>query len=134
MSEAVNLETIQSAYAAFGRGDMPALLALIDANVEWVNPGPREVPWAGSFRGHDGVVTFFSAIGASLEFEAFEPQAFFANGDRVVVLGSEKARVKSTGKTFDNPWAHAFTLASGKVIKFHEYSDSAAIAAACRAD
>lgn len=103
MSEAVNLETIQSVYAAFGRGDIPALLALIDATVEWNNPGPREVPWAGSFRGHDGVGTFFSAIGASIDFEAFEPQAFFAQGDRVVVLGTERARVKSTGKTFDSP-------------------------------
>jgi ketosteroid isomerase-like protein len=132
MSEAANLETIQSAYTAFGRGDMPALLALIDANVEWDNPGPREVPWAGSFHGHDGVRTFFLGIGGSVDFEAFEPQAFFAKGDRVVVLGTERARVKSTGKSFDNPWAHAFTLVDGKVVKFHEYSDSAAVAVACR--
>lgn len=44
MSEAANLETIQAAYAAFGRGDIQALMALIDPQVEWDNPGPREVP------------------------------------------------------------------------------------------
>jgi uncharacterized protein len=132
MSEAMNLETIQSAYAAFGRGDIQALLALIDPQVEWENPGPREVSWAGSFRGHDGVGTFFSALGTSVDFEAFEPQAFFAQGDRVVVLGTERARVKRTGKSFTNAWAHAFTLAGAKVVKFHEYGDSAAVAEACR--
>jgi uncharacterized protein len=132
MTTASNLEIIQSAYAAFGRGDIQSLLALIDPQVEWDNPGPREVPWAGSFRGHDGVGAFFSALGASVDFEAFGPQTFFAQDDRVVVLGTERARVKRTGKTFDNPWAHAFTLAGGKVVKFHEYSDSAAVAAACR--
>lgn len=132
MSEAVNLETIQSAYAAFGRGDIQALLALIDAKIEWENPGSREVPWVGSFRGHDGVGTFFAALGAGVDFEVFEPQTFFAQGDRVVVLGTERVRVKRTGKTFDSHWAHAFTLAGGKVIRFHEYNDSAAVAAACR--
>jgi ketosteroid isomerase-like protein len=90
------------------------------------------VPWAGSFRGHDGVGTFFSALGSSVDFETFEPQAFFTQGDCVVVLGTERARVKRTGKPFANAWAHAFTLAGGKVVKFHEYSDSAAVAAACR--
>lgn len=132
MSEAVNLETIRSAYAAFGRGDIQGLLALIDPQVEWENPGPREVSWAGSFPGHEGVGKFFSALGTSIDFEVFEPQAFFAQGDRVVVLGTERARVKRTGKTFTNAWAHAFTLVGGKVVKFHEYSDSAAVAAACR--
>lgn len=132
MSEAVNLETIRSAYAAFGRGDIQGLLALIDPQVEWENPGPREVSWAGSFPGHEGVGKFFSALGTSIDLEVFEPQAFFAQGDRVVVLGTERARVKRTGKTFTNAWAHAFTLAGGKVVKFHEYSDSAAVAAACR--
>lgn len=132
MSEAVNLETIRSAYAAFGRGDIQGLLALIDPQVEWENPGPREVSWAGSFPGHEGVGKFFSALGTPIDFEVFEPQAFFAQGDPVVVLGTERARVKRTGKTFTNAWAHAFTLAGGKVVKFHEYSDSAAVAAACR--
>jgi ketosteroid isomerase-like protein len=132
MSEATNLETIRSAYAAFGRGDVPALMALIDAKVEWDNPGPREIPWAGSFRGHDGVGGFFSALGTGVEFEAFEPRTFVAQGDRVIVLGYERARVKRTGKTFSNHWAHAFKLAGGKVTQFHEYGDSAAVAAACR--
>ena len=132
MNQADNLDTIKSAYAAFGRGDIQALLALIDAQVEWDNPGPAEVPWAGSFSGHEGVGKFFSALGGSVDFEAFEPQAFFAQGDRVVVLGLERARVKRTGKSFVNHWAHAFTLADGKVTQFREYADSAGIAAAFR--
>lgn len=132
MSEATNLQAIQAAYAAFGSGDMPALLALIDTQVEWLNPGASEVPWAGRFSGHDGVGAFFTALGTAVDFEAFAPETFMAEGDQVVVLGHERARVKATGKTYDTRWAHAFTLSGGKVVKFHEYNDSAAIAAACR--
>lgn len=42
-----NLEVVQELYAAFGRGDMPAMLALLDPNVQWDYPGTADVPWAG---------------------------------------------------------------------------------------
>jgi ketosteroid isomerase-like protein len=47
-----------------------------------------------------------------------------------VVLGFEKVRSKRTGRSFENHWAHSFTLADGKIIKFREYAKTAAVAAA----
>jgi ketosteroid isomerase-like protein len=34
-----DLQTLQGAYEAFNRGDIPAVLAVMDANIEWNEPG-----------------------------------------------------------------------------------------------
>jgi ketosteroid isomerase-like protein len=132
MPEKTNLEIIQDAYEAFGRGDIDAVLSVEDPNTELELAGPQEIPWAGTFRGHDGAKAYFAAIAEEAEFDAFEPQTFLADGDRVVVLGVEKVRSKRTGRSYENHWVHAFTLTGGKIIRFREYADTASVAAAFR--
>ena len=130
MGDKTNLDIVKEAYAAFGRGDIAAVLGLQAHNVELEYAGPKQIPWAGSFRGVDGAKQFFAAIEAEADIESFEPQIFVAQEDRVVVLGFEKLRSKRTGRSYENNWAHSFTLAGGKIIKFREYSETAAVAAA----
>jgi ketosteroid isomerase-like protein len=130
MSENTNLDIIKEAYAAFGRGDIAAVLRVQAPNVELEYAGPGQIPWSGNFRGLDGAKKFFAAIEAEAEIDIFEPQTFVAQGDQVVVLGFEKVRSKRTGRSFENHWAHSFTLADGKIIKFREYAKTAAVAAA----
>jgi ketosteroid isomerase-like protein len=62
----------------------------------------------------------------------FEPHTFLAEGDKVVVLGFERVRSRRTGRSYENHWVHAFTLAHGKIVKFREYCDTATVAAAFR--
>ena len=132
MNQRSNLEIVEEGYAAFGRGDIPALLDLMDANVLWDVAGPTEMPWAGSFRGHAGLQEFFGTLDAELDIETFEPRTFVADGDKVVVLGFEKARSKHTGRTYEAHWAHAFTLSGGVVTSFREFTDTAAAVGVCR--
>jgi ketosteroid isomerase-like protein len=132
MSEQANLEIMKEAYAAFGRGDIPAVLSVEDPNIELEIAGPKDIPWSGSFRGHEGAKRYFAAIATEAEFETFEPQTFLAQGDKVVVLGFERVRSKRTGRSYENHWVHAFTLANGKINKFREYCDTATVAAAFR--
>jgi ketosteroid isomerase-like protein len=48
------------------------------------------------------------------------------------VLGEDTARIKATGKVLDSEWAHVFSLRGGKVVSFHEYTDTAAVVAELR--
>jgi ketosteroid isomerase-like protein len=48
-----------------------------------------------------------------------------AQADRVVVLGSLHARVKETGRSYDNEWAMVWTLRDGKVAGWQIYEDTA---------
>jgi uncharacterized protein len=133
MAEQENVRLVREIYAAFGRGDIPTALAALAEDVEWWEPGPTDIlPWAGLRSGRDGVARFFRVLDDTEEIEQFEPQEFIAQGDRVVVLGHERCRIKSTGRNYDNQWAMVFTLREGKVAGFRAYHDTAAIAAAFR--
>lgn len=132
MSERENIEVIKDAYAAFGRGDVAAILASLTDDVEWELPGPAEIAYAGLRHGRDGAAEFFRLLAQSDEVQAFEPRRFLAEGDTVVVLGHYEARVKSTGRIAKTDWVHVFELRNGKVASWREYFDSAAYAQAYR--
>ena len=125
-----NLRVAQGIYSAFGNGDIPAMLTLLADDIEWEHPGPAEIPWAGSFHGHDGVVSFFTAIMENADFVGFEPQTFVADGDRVLVVGTEMLKNKANDREWHTAWCHDYTLMGGKVTKFQEFTNTAAVAAA----
>src|SRR5215210_5597289 len=101
MAEQENIRLVQALYAAFGRGDIPALLDALTDDVEWWEPGPTDVlPWAGLRRGSDQVGQLFRVLDEVEEVQQFQPQEFVAQGDRVVVLGHERCRIKSTGRIY----------------------------------
>jgi uncharacterized protein len=130
MSTEENKRVVQTVFEKFSRGDVAGLLEMINEDAEWAAPGPEAVPYFGERRGPEGALEFFKNLGEGVEFESFEPGDFIAEGDRVVVLGSERGRVRRTGKTFDNLWALVFTIRDGKVAGFRCYENTAAIAEA----
>ena len=132
MSEAQNTKVVQDAYAAFGRGDIPGLLDFMTDDIQWqpVIGTAKSVPFSGARKGKTGVAEFFKIVGETEDFQLFEPREFIAQDDKVVALGHYRAVTKSTGKTFDSPFAMVFTLRGGKVAGFREFTDSAAVNAA----
>jgi hypothetical protein len=127
------VEVVQETYEAVGRGDIPALLDLLTDDVKWTFQGPSVIPFAGTRRGREGVAEFFSLVSGNLEFEQFEPREFVAQGDTVVVLGFERSRIKLTGRTLEQEWAHVYKLRDGKVAEFLALEDTAAHAVAFNA-
>jgi hypothetical protein len=130
MSEAQNTKVVQDAYAAFGRGDIPAVLSAFDDNITWhAAMGATRHPLSNERRGKAAVAEFFKTLPQVQTFEQFEPREFIAQGDKVVALGHYRAKTPG-GKHFDSDWAMVFTLRNGKVVQFREFADSAAINAA----
>ena len=127
MADRDNVQVVRDAYAAFQRGDITALLALVADNVEWhaIKGAEGVAPHAGARRGKAAVADFFAQLGASTEFTRFEPREFIAQGDQVVAIGEYAARVKSTGRSVASDWAMVFTVRDGKVVRFREWTDSA---------
>lgn len=125
MSEQQNIEIVRRGYEAFGHGDMNTLLGLFDEQIEWISPGPADLPTAGRRTGRQQTAEFFTVLNDTFEIQRFEPREFIAQGDRVVVTGIDTSRVKATGKVIEGEWAHIFTLKDGKVVRFQEYQDTA---------
>jgi uncharacterized protein len=125
MSEQENTKVIQEAYAAFMKGDIQGVLALVTDDVEWVIPGPvGMLPTAGTFRGKDGVVKFFAVLNESEQVEVFEPKAFIAQGDMVVATINYRGRPKATNIPVEDELVHIFTLRDGRIARFREYFDT----------
>jgi ketosteroid isomerase-like protein len=125
VSQEQNTRLVQDAYAAFQRGDIPALLNLLADDVSWFVPGPKDIiPFLGQRRGRDQVKQFFSLLANLQESEQFDPRQTIAQGDQVVSLGHYRWRVKSTGRRFESDFAHVFTMQNGKISGFHEYTDT----------
>jgi uncharacterized protein len=126
-----NLEIVRRAYAAFGGGDMPALLALFDPEIVWVNPGPESLSYFGTHRGPAAIAkNVFGFLAENLQFEVFEPREFFANETKVVVLLHMEAVVRRTGQRVVQEVAHVFSIRGGRVVAFHDFQDSWALARA----
>ncbi|MGB8509329.1 MAG: nuclear transport factor 2 family protein [Pyrinomonadaceae bacterium] len=132
MSEQENTEVVRKLFEAFGSGDVPAMLGLIADDVKWTILGPSSVSYYGDRVGHEGVVEFLTQLGSNVEFEKFEPLEFITSGDKVIVTGSERGRVRATGKIFDNDWAMIYILKDGLITSFRCYEDTAAVAEAYR--
>jgi uncharacterized protein len=128
MSPRSNVELVKEAYAAFAAGELKKLLDLMSPDIVWKFPPSNSIPWAGTFAGPGEVTKFFAALTEYSVLEVFEPLHYVAAADRVVVLGRERIRVKSTGLTYASEWAHAVTVLDGKIAAFREYTDTAAIA------
>jgi ketosteroid isomerase-like protein len=132
MSIEKNIQTVKDFFAAIGRGDREALLALVAEDIEWIIPG-EDWPLAGTRHGHAGLADLLETASKTMETYT-EPREFVAQGDRVLVVGFAKGKVKATNKTFEDNWLFAITVRDGKLRSIREYIDTQALARAAQMD
>ena len=131
-TEQQNKAVVGGIYAAFGRGDLPAVLQALADDVLWEHPRPREIPWGGRRQGKEQVAAFFAALADTVAVEDLHVDRQLAEGDCVVALGHERMRVKRSARTYANAWVHVWILRAGRVVAFAEHADTATIAEALR--
>ena len=128
MSIEKNIQTVKDFFAAIGRGDREALLAMVAEDIEWIIPG-KNWPLAGTHHGHAGLADLLETASKSIETST-EPQEFVAQGDRVLVVGFARGKIKATNKMFEDDWIFAITVRNGKLTNIREYIDTQALARA----
>jgi ketosteroid isomerase-like protein len=128
-----NTYTIREIYAAFGTGDVPAILERVTDDTEWgFNVKDGSVPWHQTVRGKDSLPQFFANL-QDMEISAFEPREFIASGDHVIVDLHIAYKVKSTGKMVDERQLQWWTLdAQHRVSRLLHFEDTAQVLAASR--
>ncbi len=126
MNEQANTKLIQQAYQDFKNGDIKALLNTYSEDIRWNLPQIENISFTGKREGRAGVEQFFGELAEAQEPLEFEAHEFIAQGDRVVVLGHYRWRVKSTGRDYASDYAHVWTIKDGKITNFQEYTDTAA--------
>jgi ketosteroid isomerase-like protein len=113
-----NIDAMRGAYTSFQAGDIPAVLAVFDADIEWIVPGRGGL--AGTYKGSDGVVTFFTELaersGGTFTLDVID---LMESGDRVVAVVRERATRGE--QSLDVVNLHYWDMRDGKAIRFVGY-------------
>lgn len=121
-----HLDTVRSIYAAFTRGDIPAVLAALAPTVHWTEA--EGFPYGGTYVGPNAVLEgVFMRLGTEWDGFACAPQRFVAEGQTVIALGEYSGTYNGTGKHFVAPFVHVWELEGGKVVRFHQHTDTAVV-------
>jgi ketosteroid isomerase-like protein len=120
---ASNADLVRGAYAAFGTGDIPAVLALLAADARWTEAAG--FPYGGTYVGPDAVLHgVFMRIAQDWDDFAVAPSQYVSEGDTVVAMGEYSGRNKATGRSFVAPFVHVWTFRDGKAVHFVQHVDT----------
>lgn len=129
------LETVQGVYAAFGRGDLPALIALLHPEVDWsvtvTAPGGDLVPMLRNGIGPAAVERYFSGV-AQLEIHVFDVGRMVVDGDVVLVEVHVEATHRGSCRSLVTDEVHHWVVRDGLVVRYRPYADTAALIEAFR--
>jgi ketosteroid isomerase-like protein len=116
-----NVEVIETALAAWSRGDLNAVVALTEPEVEYRTsgafPGLRTV-----YHGREGFVRFSRDFRDPWEEITFTPERFVDVGDQVAVLGRFEARGRD-GISVGKELGFVFTMRDGLATRITAYTD-----------
>jgi ketosteroid isomerase-like protein len=130
-----NVRLVQTTMDEFMRAGSPAsLLAAITEDAVIKAVIPDGTPISGEFRGPDGFLRYLTALDEVMEILEVKTTDITASADHVVMLGTEKARVRRTGKLLDCEIATVFTLQGGKIARVVALADMSPIVDAYRAE
>lgn len=120
-----NLQLVHDTYAAFGHGDIDAVIATMHPDIEWREA--ENSPWHAP-GGHHGPAEVLSNVFAriSRDFDRFEvhPTRFHDAGETIVVEGRYRARAGAASDALDAQVCHVWTVRDGKLAGFQQYTDT----------
>ena len=117
-----NVTVVRRVYDAFERGDVPTIFALFDSGGEIYQS--TRLPWGGRYEGHGGLADFLGNLTGTIESRV-ETERFIDDGDgHVVASGVTRGTVVATGRRFEVPETHVWTVEDGRIVRFESYVDA----------
>jgi steroid delta-isomerase-like uncharacterized protein len=128
-----NMAIIDGLYKGFATGDMPTVLAAMDANIKWNEAEGNDYADGNPYIGPDAVLNgVFARIGADHEyFKLTGIQLHEISGNQVLATLRYDAKYKN-GNAYNVQTAHHWTLKDGKITAFQQYTDTKGIAEAAK--
>jgi ketosteroid isomerase-like protein len=125
-----NKQLVLEGYRKFQSGDIAGLLERFRDDAVWASPDSELLPFSGHFHGKQGIGQFFAKLDATVQATSFAIKDLIAEGDKVVAIGEGAWRNRLSGRDYDMPWVHVFTLRDGMVMRVDSYYDTAPATAA----
>jgi ketosteroid isomerase-like protein len=115
-----NVEAVHRGVDAMNRGEPDAILDMVDDEVVWE---PLRASFEGAYRGHAGMRRYFADTAES--FERFEVRFTEMRdlGERVLAIGTVRARGRDSGAEIEIVTAAVFTFREGRLVHYKDYGD-----------
>jgi uncharacterized protein len=118
-----NVEFVKDIYAAFGRGDVPAVLGAFADDIEWFEA--EGMPYGGLYHGGEAVAqNVFGPISEDVESFAITTEELIGSGATVAAVVRYTGTGKATGKALDVPVVHVWDIRDGKLARFRQFIDT----------
>ena len=126
-----NVQIAKDIYAAFARGDVPAVLASFHPEIQWRQAEghpyqPDGVAWVGP---QVILEKLFMRIGSEWDSFAISIRSLHDAGEYVVMEGRYSGTYKPSGRSFDAQACHVLRCRDGKLVGFQQYLDTAQLQA-----
>jgi uncharacterized protein len=118
-----NVEFVKSVYAAFDRGDVPAVLGAFTDDIEWFEA--EGMPYGGLHHGPGAVAEkVFGPITEDVDGFALVREEFIDSNGTVAAVVRYTGTGKATGKPLDLPAVHVWDISDGKLARFRQFIDT----------
>lgn len=119
------LEVVQKMLAAFGKGDFETLKKTLSEDTVWVYHGVDGIPYNGTYQGRDGAVRFITNIVSNVDVLDFQVLKMIADQNTVIVLGSEKQKIKTNNEVLEQKWVQVYTVENNLITRLDEFANTA---------
>ena len=122
-----NVQHAKDIYAAFGRGDIPTVLAGFHPEIEWREAeGNPYKPDGAAWVGPQAVLEkLFMRLGSEWDGFTVTVRTLHDAGEQVVMEGRYTGLYKASGKRLDAQVCHILRFRDGKLVSFQQYADTA---------
>lgn len=97
------------------------------ANAEWWVAGDSTVlPFAGNWRGLEGVAEFQKRLVATMRYDRVELREYLVSGEQVAAIFLGEGVARSTGRPFRSEIVRLYTFSGGKIVRVRNYYDTSA--------
>jgi hypothetical protein len=121
-----NGDIVKGIYAAFAKGDVPAVLGTFDAGIVWHEAEGYRFAAGNPYVGPSAILeNVFMPLVMQVNGFTVMPSNVIDGGDHVAVEGRYAGTIKATGARLDAQFVHVYELRGGKVVTFQQYTDTA---------
>lgn len=124
MSEG-NVELVESAFAAWNRGDIAAFLSHVAPDIAWLEVSGRPESDGNEYYGRARLQQSLEDLFEAWESYHLDVERVDAVDDRVIAIVREVARGRTSGMEIDGRWGYVVTVDKGKIARVEAYRDAA---------
>ena len=115
------IAALREAYAAFNRGDIDAVTAVMDSQIQWSEPA--EFPGGGTYHGREGAKRYLTQSRAGAAEIISQPERIITAGDRIVVFVYARVLPKDSKEWRERRLADVYTFRDGKAVAMRAFAD-----------